>query len=90
MSRDRQKSYTPRSGIITEFLKAFLKMAMKHAIPITENTTIKSIPVVRSINDFGLKAGCQRDQIINELIGATVKIDLAYIAGNPDPDPAKL
>ena len=90
VSRDRQKSYTPRSGIITEFLKAFLKMAMKHAIPIIENATIKSIPVVRSIDGSGLKAGCQRDQIINELIGATVKIDLAYIAANPDPDPAKL
>lgn len=90
VSRDVQKSYTPRSGIIKEFLKAFVKMAMKHSLPIIENAAIKSIPVIRSIDGFGLKAGCQRNQIINELIGATVKIDLAYIAANPDPDPAKL
>ena len=31
-----------------------------------------------------------RDQIINELIGATVKIDIDYIEANPNPDPAKL
>ena len=54
-------------------------MAMMHAYSLVENQLVKSIPVVRSIDGFGLKAGCQRNQIMNELIGATVKIDITYI-----------
>ena len=90
ISRDKGKSYTPRSGIIKQFLQGFIKMAMAHAQPIAENGLVKTIPVVRSIDGFGLKAGCQRDQIINELIGATQKIDIEYVIANPNPDPAKL
>ena len=90
ISRDKGKSYTPRSGIIKQFLQGFIKMAMAHAQPIAENGLVKTIPVVRSIDGFGLKAGCQRDQIINELIGATQKIDIEYVLTNPNPDPAKL
>lgn len=90
ISRDKGKSYTPRSGIIKQFLQGFIKMAMAHAQPIAENGLVKTIPVVRSIDGFGLKAGCQRDQIINELIRATQKIDIEYVLTNPNPDPAKL
>ena len=32
---------------------------------------------------------CQRDQIINELIGATQKMAIEYVFTNPNPDPAK-
>ena len=88
--RDKGKSYTPRSGIIKQFLQCFIKMAMAHAQPIAEDGLVKTVPVVRSIDGFGLKAGCQRDQIINELIGATQKIDMDYVLANPNPDPAKL
>lgn len=90
ISRDKGKSYTPRSGIVKQFLQGFIKMAMEHAQPIEHTNLLKCIPVVRSVDGFGLKAGCQRDQIINELIGATVKIDIDYIEANPRPDPAQL
>lgn len=89
-SRDKGKSYTPRSGIIKQFLLGFIEMAMAHAQPIAENGLAKPIPVVRRIDGFGSKAGCQRDQIINELIGATQKIDIEYVLANPNPDPTKL
>lgn len=89
-SRDKGKSYTPRSGIIKQFLLGFIEMAMAHAQPIAENGLAKTIPVVRRIDGFGSKAGCQRDQIINELIGATQRIDIEYVLANPNPDPTKL
>ena len=90
ISRDKGKSYTPRSGIIKPFLQGFIQMAMIHAYSLVENQSVKSILVVRSIDGFGLKAGCQRRQVINELIGATVKIDIRYILAKPNSDPAKL
>lgn len=40
---------------------------------------------MRSIEGFELKVGCQRDQIINELIGATQKIDIEYVLANQTP-----
>ena len=44
------------------------------------------IPIIRSIDGFGLTAGCGRDQNLNELVGATVKIDIDYVKNNPKPD----
>ena len=61
ISRDKGKSYTPRSGIIKQSLQGFIKMAMAHAQPIADNGLVKIISVVRSIDGFELKVGCQRD-----------------------------
>ena len=44
------------------------------------------IPIIRSIDGFGLKAGCERDRNLNELVGATVKIDKDYVKNNPKPN----
>lgn len=83
-------SYTLRSGIILQFLQGFIEMAMAHTQPQAESGLVGTISVVRSIDGFGLKAGCQRDQIINDLIGATQKKHIEYILANQNPDPAKL
>lgn len=63
VSWDRQKSYTPRSGIITEILKAFLKMAMKHAIHATHvyETRVNSVKVfVRNVDKKKNDECCRR------------------------------
>ena len=44
-----------------------------------------SVIVARGINGFGLKAGCYRDQHINELIGTTFILDVDWIKQNSTP-----
>ena len=50
------------------------------------NNLAHVILIIRSIDGFGLKAGCGRYQNLNELVGATVKIDIGYVKNNPKPD----
>ena len=78
--------YTPRSGIILPFLCAFIKLASNESKCFVENNNeLLSVIVARGIDGFGLKAGCYRDQHINELIGTTFILDVDWIKQNSTP-----
>ena len=76
--------YTPRSGIILPFLCAFIKLASKKSkCVVANNDELLSVIVSRGIDGFGLKAGCCRDQHINELkIGRTFVLNVDWIKEN--------
>ena len=78
--------YTPRSGIILPFLCAFIKLASNESKCFVENNIeLLSVIVARGIDGFGLKAGCYRDQHINEFIGTTFILDVDWIKQNSTP-----
>ena len=84
---DNGSGYTPRFGIIVPYLKACLLVCKTDSnLSLESNNLALVIPIIRSIDGFGLKAGCGRDQNLNELVAATVKIDVDYVKNNPKPD----
>ena len=84
---DNGSGYTPRSGIIVPYLKACLLVCKANSnLSLESNNLAHVIPIIRSIDGFGLKAGCGRDQNLNELVGATMKLDIDYVKDNPKPD----
>ena len=79
--------YTPRSDIILPFLCAFIKLASKESkCVVANNDELLSVIVSRVIDGFGLKAGCCRDQHINELIGTTFVLSVDWIRENATPN----
>ena len=83
--------YTTNSGTIRVYLNAALDLAVQNKVPrLVDSDSLCVIPVVLSSDATGVKPGCQRDVIQNQLIGATEVIDINYIKTNPKPDAHQL
>src|SRR5207253_1601347 len=89
--RESKAGYAVDSGIVHAELACFLRM-LSHSpsLPLLDTNSVSLQPVVLSRDAMALKPGAQFDNASKTLVGASIRIDQAFVDAHPDPSPAFL
>ena len=68
------------------YLAGFIEKSAKESISILQHENVTQVFVCRGVDGFRLKARCNHDQRLHELVGMVFTLDIDWINNHPEPD----